>query len=30
MILILDACTEEEEQLGKITMSYWANFARTG
>ncbi|XP_026195604.1 fatty acyl-CoA hydrolase precursor, medium chain-like isoform X2 [Anabas testudineus] len=24
------ACTEEEEQLGKITMSYWANFARTG
>uniref|UniRef100_A0A3B5K4U5 Carboxylic ester hydrolase n=1 Tax=Takifugu rubripes TaxID=31033 RepID=A0A3B5K4U5_TAKRU len=26
----LGACSEEDEQLDKIMMSYWGNFARTG
>uniref|UniRef100_A0A674PIF7 Carboxylesterase type B domain-containing protein n=1 Tax=Takifugu rubripes TaxID=31033 RepID=A0A674PIF7_TAKRU len=26
----LSACSEEDEQLNKIMMSYWGNFARTG
>lgn len=30
IIFILGACTEEEERLDKIMMSYWGNFARTG
>uniref|UniRef100_A0A674MSD7 Carboxylesterase type B domain-containing protein n=1 Tax=Takifugu rubripes TaxID=31033 RepID=A0A674MSD7_TAKRU len=29
-IFILGACSEEDEQLNKIMMSYWGNFARTG
>ena len=30
IIIILDACDEDEEQLSRTMMSYWANFARTG
>uniref|UniRef100_A0A8C3B184 Carboxylesterase type B domain-containing protein n=1 Tax=Cyclopterus lumpus TaxID=8103 RepID=A0A8C3B184_CYCLU len=30
IIIILEACHEEEEQLSRTMMSYWANFARTG
>ncbi|KAF7660212.1 hypothetical protein LDENG_00286340 [Lucifuga dentata] len=29
-IKLEDVCTEEEEQLSRTMMSYWANFARTG
>ncbi|KAM9377868.1 fatty acyl-CoA hydrolase precursor, medium chain isoform 2-T2 [Pholidichthys leucotaenia] len=29
-IKLIDACTEEEEQLSRIMMNYWGNFARTG
>ncbi|KAK6318065.1 hypothetical protein J4Q44_G00113560 [Coregonus suidteri] len=28
--VIMDGCTEEDEQLSRIMMSYWGNFARTG
>lgn len=28
--LLLDLCTEEEEQMERTVMAYWANFARTG
>ncbi|XP_054864990.1 uncharacterized protein LOC111562986 isoform X2 [Amphiprion ocellaris] len=27
---LTESCTEEEKQLGRIVMSYWGNFARTG
>uniref|UniRef100_A0A3P8SHI1 Carboxylesterase type B domain-containing protein n=1 Tax=Amphiprion percula TaxID=161767 RepID=A0A3P8SHI1_AMPPE len=30
IVIILESCTEEEEQLSRIVMSYWGNFARTG
>uniref|UniRef100_A0A3P9CNF0 Carboxylesterase type B domain-containing protein n=1 Tax=Maylandia zebra TaxID=106582 RepID=A0A3P9CNF0_9CICH len=29
-MIVLDPCPEDEEQLSKIMMSYWGNFARTG
>ncbi|XP_060932023.1 fatty acyl-CoA hydrolase precursor, medium chain-like [Limanda limanda] len=29
-VKLLDKCTEEEEELSRIMMSYWGNFARTG
>uniref|UniRef100_A0A3B4ZLE3 Carboxylic ester hydrolase n=1 Tax=Stegastes partitus TaxID=144197 RepID=A0A3B4ZLE3_9TELE len=29
-IKLADACAEDEEQLSRIVMSYWGNFARTG
>ncbi|XP_037624335.1 fatty acyl-CoA hydrolase precursor, medium chain-like isoform X2 [Sebastes umbrosus] len=29
-IKLADACDEDEEQLSRTMMSYWANFARTG
>ncbi|XP_037539324.1 cocaine esterase [Nematolebias whitei] len=29
-VKLSDACTEEEEELSRIMMSYWGNFARTG
>ncbi|XP_041651212.1 uncharacterized protein ces2b isoform X2 [Cheilinus undulatus] len=29
-VTLKDACPEEEEELSKIVMSYWGNFARTG
>uniref|UniRef100_A0A4W5KXD0 Carboxylesterase 2b n=1 Tax=Hucho hucho TaxID=62062 RepID=A0A4W5KXD0_9TELE len=28
--VIMDGCTEKDEQLSRIMMSYWGNFARTG
>lgn len=28
--VILDPCLEEQEELSRIMMSYWGNFARTG
>uniref|UniRef100_A0A671U2J3 Carboxylesterase type B domain-containing protein n=1 Tax=Sparus aurata TaxID=8175 RepID=A0A671U2J3_SPAAU len=28
--VVLDECSEEEMQLSRTVMSYWANFARTG
>lgn len=30
IIIILGECPEDEEELSKIMMSYWGNFARTG
>uniref|UniRef100_A0A3Q3DZC8 Carboxylic ester hydrolase n=1 Tax=Labrus bergylta TaxID=56723 RepID=A0A3Q3DZC8_9LABR len=29
-VTLKDGCPEEEEELSKIMMSYWGNFARTG
>ncbi|XP_037624343.1 pyrethroid hydrolase Ces2e-like isoform X1 [Sebastes umbrosus] len=29
-VKLADACDEDEEQLSRTMMSYWANFARTG
>ncbi|XP_044049294.1 fatty acyl-CoA hydrolase precursor, medium chain isoform X2 [Siniperca chuatsi] len=29
-VKLVDACSEEEEQLSKTMMSYWGNFAHTG
>lgn len=29
-VKLSDACEEEDEQMNRIIMSYWANFARTG
>uniref|UniRef100_A0A3Q1ET03 Carboxylesterase type B domain-containing protein n=1 Tax=Acanthochromis polyacanthus TaxID=80966 RepID=A0A3Q1ET03_9TELE len=30
LMITLEPCTEEEEQLCQTVMSYWGNFARTG
>lgn len=30
IIIILEGCEEDEEQLSRTMMSYWGNFARTG
>uniref|UniRef100_UPI0009B4949B carboxylesterase 5A-like n=1 Tax=Monopterus albus TaxID=43700 RepID=UPI0009B4949B len=29
-VKLADSCPEDEEQLSKMMMSYWGNFARTG